>query len=522
MKNIYIKPLVLALALATVAPAQAGEREQLETLRATTMAILDALVEKGILTNEVAKTLVEQAETKGQQAAAASAAAASQDAGTVRVQYVPEAVKREIREQLRQEIVAQAKTERWGDVNAVPEWVDRLKWEGDIRVRHQSDLFAGGNAAPANFQAAGIDLDNTDEDRHRWRVRARLGLTAKLTTTVSSGFRISTGNTSDPVSTNQTLGNTANKYALMLDRAFLKLEPREWLSVSGGRIPNPYFSTDLVWDDDLNFEGIAATFKPFARDPAATLKPFATLGVFPLEEIEGSPVNLAKDKWLYGAQVGVDWTPSPNSRWRLGLAYYDFQNITGVRNLTPTVNGFFDRTAPQSRQKGNSLFVIDTDANNNGTQDDPVWGLASDYQLLNLTATADLAHFDPLHVMLSGDVVQNIGYDKATVASRMGAGYEAKTLGWQGRVAVGMRNMSRRDNWQVYLGYRYLERDAVVDAFTDSDFRLGGTDSQGYFLGGMYALEDNTWLSAKWLSANEIDGLPFSVDVFQVDLNAKF
>jgi hypothetical protein len=521
MKNTYIKPLVLALALASVAPAQAGEREQLETLRATTMAILDALVEKGILTNEVAKTLVEQAETKGQQAAAASAAAANQDVGTVRVQYVPEAVKKEIREQLRQEIVAQAKTERWGDVNAVPEWVDRLKWEGDIRVRHQSDLFAGGNAAPANFQAAGIDLDNTDEDRHRWRVRARLGLQVKVSDSVSGGFRLVTGNTSDPVSTNQTLGTTSNKYSLLLDRAFLKVKPTEWLEATGGRIPNPFFSTDLVWDDDVNFEGVAATFKPWPNKTMAA-KPFFTIGAFPLQEVESSTTNLAKDKWLYAAQAGLDWRIGAYSRWRLGVGYYDYKNIAGVRNLTPTVNGFFDSTAPQFHQKGNSLFVIDTDANNNGTQDDPIFGLASDYRLLNMTAMVDLAHFDPIHVILSGDVVQNIGYDKTEVAARMGPGYDEKNLAWHAKLTVGHPAINLPGDWQVFLGYKYVERDATLDAFTDSDFRLGGTDAKGFYLGGSYGIDRNTSLSAKWMSADAIDGLPFGVDVFQVDLNAKF
>lgn len=518
MKPSALKPLILALALAAPLAAQAGEREQLEALRETTLAILDALVEKGILTKDAAQGLVKQAEVRGAEKAEAAAKA---EAGVVRVPYIPEVVKREIREQIRQEVVAQARTERWGDVNAVPEWVERLKWEGDLRVRHQSDLFADGNATPAFFQASGVSLANTDEDRHRWRARARLGLLAKVTDGVSAGFRITTGNTSDPVSTNQTLGTTANKYSLVLDRAFIKADLRDWLSVSGGRIPNPFFSTDMVWDDDVNFEGLAASFKPWPHSAAAA-KPFFALGAFPLQEVETSPTNLARDKWLYAAQAGLDWRTGANSRWRFGLAYYAYRNVAGVRNTTPTLNGNYDATAPAFHQKGNSLYVIDTDANNNGTQDDPVWGLASDYRLVNLTASADLAHFDPVHVILSADVVKNVGYDKSAVAARMGAGYQAKTLGWQAKVTVGRPSLELPGDWQVFLGYKHLERDATLDAFTDSDFRLGGTDAKGYFLGVNYGLDRNTWLSAKWMSADEIDGLPFGVDVFQLDLNAKF
>ena len=66
------------------------------------------------------------------------------------------------------------------------------------------------------------------------------------------------------------------------------------------------------------------------------------------------------------------------------------------------------------------------------------------------------------------------------------------------------------------------EADAVLDAFTDSDFHLGGTNNKGFILGAQYGLGKNTWLSARWLSSNEIRGLPLSIDVFQLYFNAKF
>ena len=507
------KPLILALALAglTQSPAAcAGEREKLEALRQTAYAILDALVEKGILSNEAARDLVRKAEKKGH-AKAAEAEQAEAAAGVVRVPYIPEVVKREIREQIRQEVVAQAKIERWGDVNAVPDWVDRLKWEGDLRVRQQNDLYADGNAAQ-DFNLDGT-VDNTTEDRQRLRVRARLGLTARLTESVAAGVRLATGNNTDPVSTNQTLGNTAGKYSLWVDRAFIKAEPWEWLSVSGGRIPNPFFSTDLVWDDDLNFEGLAATLRPWPREER-TFKPFATLGVFPLQEVETSTTNLAKDKWLYGAQIGADWRAGSNTRWRVGLAYYDYRNVQGIPDTVAGGGNPYAASAPQSRQKGNTVFDL--------SPDDGLWGLAADYDLVNLTATVDLDHWEPVHLVGSLDLVKNVGYDRARVDALTGTPQDKRTRGWHARLALGMPGMSRQGNWQVYLGYRHLERDAVLDAFTDSDFRLGGTDAKGYYLGVLYALDRNAWLSAKWMSADAIDGLPFGVDVFQLDFNAKF
>lgn len=520
MNQTYLKPLILALAIVAAAPAHAGEREQLEALRETTQAILDALVEKGILTDEAAKALVKQAEAKGQTTADA-AAKAEAAAGVVRVPYIPEVVKREIREQIRQEVVAQAKSERWGDVNAVPEWVDRLKWEGDLRVRYQSDLFADDNDAGASFvnQPYGLGSAsspiNTVEQRDRLRVRARLGLLAKVSDSLSAGFRLSTGTTSDPVSTNQTMGVSGNKYSLVLDRAYGKAKPWDWLEVAGGRMPNPFFSTDLVWDDDLNFDGIAATFKPWPNQTLAA-KPFFAVGAFPLQEVQSSATNLAKDKWLYAAQAGLDWRSGAYSRWRFGLAYYDYRNSKAVQDTA--IDGLYDYADSilSYRQKGNTVFEV-APVDRAG-----LYGLAADYRLVNLTAMADLAHFDPMHVILTADVVKNIGYDKAQVDNLLGTAQEKRTLGWSAKVTVGKPEVVLPGDWQLSLGYRYLERDAVLDAFTDSDFSLGGTNSKGYFLGASYGLDRNAAVSLKWLSATQIDGLNFAADVLQVDLNAKF
>ena len=526
MKTVYIKSLILALSLVFAMPAHAGsEREDLEALRATTLAILDALVEKGVLSADVAQSLVKQAEKKGQEQAEAVRKAEA-DSGVVRVPYIPEVVKREIREQIRQEVVAQAKTEQWGDVNAVPEWVSRLTWSGDIRLRYQDDLFSGGNAPGALFTLPPYGLGmsnpvdplnpiNTLEDRQRLRIRARLGLSAKITDAVSAGFRVTTGNTTDPVSTNQTLGNDYNKLSLVLDRAFVKAQPWDWLSVSGGRMPNPFFSTDLVWDDDLNFDGVSATFTPWARSDR-TGKPFFTLGAFPLKEVESSAINLARDKWLYAAQAGLDWKMDANTRWRFGLAYYDYHNIAAVKSPDDNLTYEYADSILVAHQKGNTRFEVSP------TLDPGLYGLAADYSLVNLTATVDLAHLDPVHVILDGDVVKNVGYDKAKVNSLLATPQEARTLGWQTKVTVGWPSIQNRGDWQTFIGYRHLERDAVLDAFADSDFRLGGTNSKGFFLGGSYGLDRNTWLSAKWLSADQIDGLPFGVDVLQVDFNAKF
>ena len=62
----------------------------------------------------------------------------------------------------------------------------------------------------------------------------------------------------------------------------------------------------------------------------------------------------------------------------------------------------------------------------------------------------------------------------------------------------------------------------MLDIFSDSDFRGGGTDNKGYILQGQYALDDNTWMTLKLISADEIDGPLYGLDTVQLDLNAAF
>jgi hypothetical protein len=90
------------------------------------------------------------------------------------------------------------------------------------------------------------------------------------------------------------------------------------------------------------------------------------------------------------------------------------------------------------------------------------------------------------------------------------------------RVTIGNREIRRFGDWNAHIGYKYLESDATLDAFTDPDFGLGGTNLKGYFLGGNVGLSDNVWASLRWMSANNIGGTPYAVDVLMVDLNAKF
>jgi hypothetical protein len=539
-KSFSTVALVVAASLgcAPALAAQSEEARNLNELRNTVVNLLQTLVERGVLTREQAEAMVNAAQQKAAADAAAAAAQEEAEAGAVRVPYVPEIVKEEIRKQVAaelapevaKEVIEQAKSEDWGVPGALPDWITRVRWSGDLRVREQSDLFGEDNAVNAyrdvlavndrgGFGRAGTAaFINTTEDRQRLRARLRLGLEAELGWGWSMGSRFATGNLRDPVSTNQTLGNTGARYQTTFDLAYLKWygnssTGRHVLNAWGGRIPNPWLSTDLVWDADLTFEGVAANYRlGLMRDDPYSHYVSLTLGAFPIQEVELS----SKDKWLYGGQLGFDWKFSGGSRFRFGVAYYQYENIVGQRNALDST--LLDYTAPQWVQRGNTLFDIRNDQDGSTN----LLALAADYHLADANLQFDWRLGQSHRLALIANYVQNIGYDEEEVMARTNLPLQARDRGYQGEINLGSSSMAMSRAWRTYVGYRYVERDAVLDAFTDSDFHLGGTDAKGYYVGADYAFTPRVYLRLKYLSANEIDGPPLGIDLLQVDFNAQF
>ena len=148
--------------------------------------------------------------------------------------------------------------------------------------------------------------------------------------------------------------------------------------------------------------------------------------------------------------------------------------------------------------------------------------MAADFQILNLTGVLDVNLNDPVHLITTLDYVENIGFNAGKIQTRTGVAVARQTTGYMAKFAVGAPAMLLRGDWQASVAYRYLEADAVLDSMTDSDFHLGGTNNKGYVLGLQYALGRNHWVTARYLSSNEVSGPPLTVNVFQLYFNAKF
>lgn len=550
-----MKPLIalLTAALATApAAAQNSDKEELARLRATTQALIDALVGQGLLTREKAEAILRQAQVTGATPAPAAAPATAEAPKVLRIPYVPESMRQQMRDEIKTEVLAQAKGERWGQPDALPDWVGRIRVGGDVRARAQAEFFDDRNLPADVFRAQTAspawapDLSNTATDRQRMTLRGRLEVDAKLSDQVLAGIRIATGNTANgATSTSQTLGSNFNRYTLGLERAYIRWQPPVFfngLSADFGRIANPFYSTDLAWPDDLAFDGVAAKLS-HAFAPQRSV--YATAGVFPLEEL-----NLAtRDKWLLGVQAGGEIDLARGVQLKVGLAGYQFRHIEGQRETAPPPSGprngatnyFASQYTAGLRLKGNTLINI----NDPTSTAAPTWGLASRFKPIDLTVGLQLDGMMPVPVGITFDVIKNTGFNLQDIQARAGVplpDLREKTLAVQARVQAGSPKLARRGDWQAFATLRQVERDAWVDGFTDTTWHLGGTNYKGWSIGGNYGLDRNFWLGARWTSTRNLDdgvrflavpgdptslsgnlsSAPLRIDVFQLDLNVRF
>ncbi len=539
--------------------------------------LVNLLVQQGVITEAQGKALIKQAEDQASVAresakdvsvkaveaakAANAAAAAAMPPGTKRVTYVPEFVKQQLRDQIKEEVMKTAERDHWASPGLYPEWASRIRLYGDFRARYEGEFYPSGNSAVINYSGINggspVDVLNpvnvpfldSSADRNRFRLRARLGLDADLFDGFTAGMRLATGDSNTPVSTNQTLGGSGgnfSKYQIWLDRAFLKYQPIDEVAVKVGRFENPFWApSELVWDQDLNFDGLAVQTK---YEVMPGLTPFANAGAFPIynTDLNFGTTNETKtsstDKWLFGGQLGATWKPAQDYTIKFGAAYYDFTNVQGRLSSpcsaqTTTDSCDTDSLRPSFAQNGNTYMAL-RNITSNGSTEYQYYGLASPFRDLVLTGLVDFGDFHPIHITLDGEYVRNLAFNAgainavavnnlgADVASGVPGNFAGGANGWFTRITIGYPELTKLWDWNVNFGYKYIESDAVIDGFTDSDFGMvggvGGTNLKGYIVGGSLGLSPNVWLTARWMSANSIAGSPYTSDVFQLDLNAKF
>ncbi|MDT0508415.1 putative porin [Novosphingobium sp. MMS21-SN21R] len=577
------KIVVIGLLATAAMPFAARAQDAATTVAPSDSSMVNLvrlLVEQKVLSADKGEALMRQALSEAEAARAvkpapSAAALAPPAAGAVRVPYIPETVRDQIKAELRNDVLAQAKQEGWATRDqAAPDWTRRLTLSGDLRVRSQSNLFSKANSdqifdfarinagGPYDVAGATFPFLNTRKDKvNLLGIRARLNLNVKVSDRVEAGFQLATGDDNSPIATNNLLGGGFGKRDIWLQEAWVELRPTDWASVTLGRMHNPFVSTGMVFDEDLAFDGVAVEL-----DSGTMISDSVAVkvrgGAFPLDYGDANYLSTQTtkpsfpQKYLFSGQVELDADVSDDLNVQLAAGYHHFTNVQGDLSEpclvgTGVVDCSTDGLRPFFLRKGNTLSYLRQLATVGGAQLTSLpqyFGLTFDYRLVDLNLNARFALDDELEVLAKGNYVRNIGFRRgdicrngvlgepfnnggttglASVPSLCATtGPKSTFLGgneaYQGMLRVGYRNPEQPGQWQFEAGYRYLETDAVLDSFTDSEFHIGGTNYKGYFLGGVIGIFPKVTFGAHWMSGNEIAGDPLAIDVLQVEINAKF
>ena len=293
-------------------------------------------------------------------------------------------------------------------------WWERLTFYGDLRVRYEGF-----------FQ-------QSLETRQRGRYRLRFGVRTSIAEGLDLNLRLASGDAADVTSTNQTLTDFFNRKPINIDQASLTFTPQRVraLTVAAGKFGYPVTRTQLVWDDDVNWEG---AYEQVAWTAGATRMRLVAIQS-PLSDL-----GTGQDAFMFGHYAQAGFRLGPHAL-QLSIADYAFQHLDQLARALD------ERTAIRTQQTN---AVRRNDAGR-------VVGYASGFNLVDTIAQATFAtgreHY-PV-VALANVVVNTRAADDEDTGLWL--------TGTYGRAAA-------VNTYALSYTFARVERDAVVSAYNFSD-----------------------------------------------------
>lgn len=391
---------------------------------------------------------------------------------------------------------------------------------GDLRLRFEDrSVHAPGGAE--------IDLQ-------RFRYAARVGLRGEVLDDYYFGVRLDTA--ANPRSAWVTFGTSSSGVpyqgpfgkstaGINIGQVYLGWRGVEWLDITAGKMANPIYTTAMVWDPDLNPEGLAERFKKTIGEAEL----FLNFGQFVYQDTNPSKsdpgffnlgFNSSNPTFLLAWQGGVNYHLTKQLSVKVAPVLY---NYTGHGVNSSPVGG--TRIPDFS-----GTFVGQGSTNNFLGQPKPGWsGFPSgfydgftanqtginDLMVLEIPAEINLK-LEKLNFRLFGDYAQNLrGGDRARAAyiasrsalqpsggggiARISSPQTKDTKAYQVGFAFGNRDSlglvtgstSRKHGWELRTYWQHVEQYALDPNLIDSDFFEGRGNMEGVFAAAAYGLTDN-------------------------------
>jgi hypothetical protein len=438
--------------------------------------------------------------------------------------------------------------------------ITEIELFGDVRLRY---AYQGGQTddnSPVARPANGVAGHDDWQERERERYRIRLGLRGTLLDDWFFGIRLETNTSSR--STNVTFADESSggpfskgSDSINVGQAYLGYKGFKDITLTAGRMPNPLIVTPMLWDPDINPEGLAEQWKH-------TFSFGETGGETPSYSKDGkniAPVT-AKSEPLIKLDIFVNLAQfiydDSNPENPLGLRATTTSQVGRVRGsqLVPNTDAFLMAWQAGARvtfPKGIFFQVAPTIYNYTGNGDSfNIHYQGGDPNLTNAASLAQnqtginsLLVFDmpmelgwklwnlPMH--LFGDFAANLEADDRAKAA-LHPGFGDQRYAFQGGAGVGQ--LKKKHDWQIDVYYQLSEQYALDPNLVDDDIFNGQLNMQGVVVKAGYALSDavsvNFTYHYGWRYDNNLGtgGTPITIGInpldqyqlFFADLNIKF
>ncbi len=267
--------------------------------------------------------------------------------------------------------------------SGMADYVDAVRLNGDFRGRYD-----------------GIYKDAIGNvDRNRWRYRLRFGITVDMFDSLEMGFRLGSGDvaglssTVDPISQNATFENNGAKKGIYIDLAYASWNPLKgptWSSATTiGKMENPFVFSDAVFDRDYTPEGVAQTVGYKLNSVHA----FKAIGsAWALDEInQGAGASL--DPYFFGGQGR--WNADWNTKWQstAGVAMFSIINRDRLGNTdVPNINVGNTRQAIPSAANASPTYAFNTIMADAGVTFNFIDGIPFYNTKFPITLSGDFSH----------------------------------------------------------------------------------------------------------------------------------
>jgi Putative porin len=436
----------------------------------------------------------------------------------------------------------------------VPDW-GASKWKlfpaltelelfGDMRLRYD---YRGGRL-PSDDSTHPNDW----QERERERYRLRLGLRGTLMDDWFFGLRLETN--ASARSTNVTMGGDTSTTSpggggpfakgddgIFVGQAYGGYKGFPGFTFTGGRMPNPFLKTLMVWDEDINPEGLAEQWKhtftigageaapaSYSKDGKAVAAPpseplvkidvFANFGQFVYDDT--NPSNPIGPPPTTTQPIGGETQQTPLANafmlgWQVG-ARFDFPHIAYFQ-LAPTLYNYTG--------DGNT-FNVHFSGDSGGNQT----GINS---LLVFDIPAEIGwKVGKIPMRIFGDFATNFeADDRADAAGHPGKGGDRYAY----EIGLGIGQLKKKHDWEIDAWWQHQDQYALDPNLVDTEMFDSKLNLEGVAVRAGYMLADAVSVNLTWSYAWQIDdavgtgGLgdltinPVNqYQLFQADLNFKF